>query len=132
MPDKKKINYEVHILKGSSWQIKTTFEQEREALDFATSLLESNEIEGARVVQESLKNDGLSREKIIFEEKDLEKLGSKIVGLCVVEDDYEELVDENYLYGDFCELGASLEIEPRKDTYEELLEIFERLKNSLL
>ena len=70
--------------------------------------------------------------KIISEEKDLEKLGSKIVGLCVVEDDYEELVDENYLYGDFCELGASLEIEPRKDTYEELLEIFERLKNSLL
>lgn len=67
-------------------------------------------------------------EKIIFEEKDLEKLGSKIVGLCVIEDDYEELVDENHLYGDFCELGASLEVEPRKDTYEELLEIFERLK----
>ena len=70
-------------------------------------------------------------EKIISEEKDLEKLGSKIVGLCVIEDDYEELVDENYLYGDFCELGASLEVEPRKDTYEELLEMFEKLKNSL-
>ncbi|MFZ2275918.1 MAG: hypothetical protein WAV68_03040 [Candidatus Nanogingivalis sp.] len=71
-------------------------------------------------------------EKIIFEEKDLEKLGSKIVSLCVIEDDYEELVDENHLYGDFCELGASLEVEPREDTYEELLETFEKLKNSLL
>lgn len=37
-------------------------------------------------------------EKIIFEEKDLEKLGSKIVGLCVIEDDYEELVDKSFIW----------------------------------
>lgn len=71
-------------------------------------------------------------EQLISEEKNLKKLGSKIIGLCIIEDDYEELVDENYLYGDFCELGSSLEVESREDTYQELLKTFDELKSSLL
>ena len=70
-------------------------------------------------------------DKLISSEKDLSVLGSKIVGLCIIQDDYEELVEDNYIYGDFCELGASLEVEPRKDTYEELLKKLDELKNSL-
>lgn len=95
---RKKINFEVQILRDGRWVMQEICDDEAAATELAQKFLKRSEIEGARVVRDWQRNDDRHVEKVVFCEEKRRNEKEKIIAnqidsanQCTVYEDYFRL-----------------------------------------